>query len=88
MYRLIHSIALLSALLAVAAGLWQDWGLLTVLKRVVLSYLGFFVLGSLMVLGMRTAALLEGDEEGFDGSGKKATPAQAGRAASRAGQAE
>lgn len=79
MYRLIHSIALLSALLVVVAGLWQDWGLLTSLKRIVVSYLAFFVLGSLMVVGMRTIALFDGDAARREADGEGAAPARGRR---------
>ena len=59
MYQLIHNLALSAALIALMAALWQDWGLIATLKKVVISYLGFFILGALMALGVRIAALLE-----------------------------
>lgn len=56
MNQLVHNLALLAALAALCAGLWQDWGLLTTLKKVVVAYLGGYLLVSVMVLFVRSAA--------------------------------
>lgn len=56
MNQLVHNLALLAGLAALCAGLWQDWGLLTTLKKMAISYLGGFILVALMVLVVRAAA--------------------------------
>ncbi|MFT5232956.1 MAG: hypothetical protein ACI9UQ_000984, partial [Candidatus Krumholzibacteriia bacterium] len=50
MYQVIHNLALAAALVALVASLWQDMGLFTAVKRLIISYLGFFFLGSLFAL--------------------------------------
>ena len=40
MNRIIHSISLFAASITLAAGLWQDWGLLACLKKMAIAYLG------------------------------------------------
>ena len=60
MSRLIQTIALIAALAVLAAGLWQGWGLVTTVKRLVVAYLGFFFLGSLAALAVRAGTLYEG----------------------------
>jgi len=52
MQRIVNTIALLAAVITLGAGIWQDWGLLSTLKRMVLSYLGFFFLGALLAVVM------------------------------------
>jgi hypothetical protein len=59
MQRLINTIATSAAVVALMAGLWQDWSLLTTLKRMLITYLGFFFLGSLMVLLVKAGSLFE-----------------------------
>jgi hypothetical protein len=59
MQRLINTLAMTAAVVALMAGLWQDWSLLTTLKRVLITYLGFFFLFALMVLGVKAASLFE-----------------------------
>lgn len=63
MSRLINTIALLAAAITLVMGLWQDWGVWAVSKRMVLSYLGFFFLGSVMALIVRSAALFEAPQD-------------------------
>lgn len=59
MYQLIHNVALAAVLCCVAAALWQDWGLLATLKKTVIAYLGFFIVGSIMALAVRAVPMLE-----------------------------
>jgi hypothetical protein len=59
MYQLIHNLALGAALAALVAALWQDWGLLATLKKMVISYLGFFILGAVMALAVRSVSYFE-----------------------------
>jgi hypothetical protein len=53
--QLVGSIAMAAALITLVTGLWQDWGTYATLKRLVLSYLAFFFLGSVLVLVVRLA---------------------------------
>ncbi|MBU2501910.1 MAG: hypothetical protein ABIK96_00190 [bacterium] len=62
MHQLVQSIALMAALAAVCAGLWQDWALLTTLKKALLAYLGIFGLSGVMVLAIRLVPILEKPE--------------------------
>lgn len=57
MAQVVQIVAVAAASLTVAVGLWQDWGTLAVLKRAGLAYLGFFVLGALLLLMVRSGAL-------------------------------
>ncbi len=61
MYQLIHNLALGAALIALVASLWQDWGTFTTLKRMLISYLGFFFLGATMALVVKLVGVLEKD---------------------------
>ncbi|MFH1844453.1 MAG: hypothetical protein ABIF77_14735 [bacterium] len=53
MQRLVNTIALAAALVAVIAGLWGNHTLLMVLKRAVISYLVFYFVGSILMLAYR-----------------------------------
>ena len=66
MYQLIHNLALAASLIALIAALWQDWGLLATVKKMVISYLGFFILGAIMTLIVRAVPLLEKSNEDGD----------------------
>lgn len=59
MSRLIQTIALTAALVVLTASLWQDWGLVTTVKRLVVAYLGFSFLGALAALAVRVVSLYE-----------------------------
>ena len=59
MHRLINTIAMCAAVAALMAGLWQDWSVLTTVKRMLIGYLGFFFLGSLMVLTIRAVPIFD-----------------------------
>ena len=61
MYQVIHNLALGAALIALIASLWQDWGTYTTVKRMFLSYLGFFFLGALMALAVKLVGAFEKD---------------------------
>jgi len=61
MYQVIHNLALGAALIALIASLWQDWGTFTTIKRMFLSYLGFFFLGALMALAVKLVGAFEND---------------------------
>ena len=53
----IKTVAVAAAGCVLAVGLWQGWGTLAVLKRAAIAYLGFFVLGALLLLLVRSGAL-------------------------------
>jgi hypothetical protein len=57
--RIVNTMALAAAVVALATCLWQEWGLFTTLKRVILSYLGFFFLGSVLALIFKAVPLLD-----------------------------
>lgn len=58
MQNFIHNVALLASLMALVAGLWQDWEVLTTLKRMLISYLAFYFLGSFLFLAIRVLPLV------------------------------
>lgn len=58
MHNFIHNVALLASLMALVAGLWQDWEVLTTLKRMLVSYLVFYFLGSFLFLAIRALPLV------------------------------
>jgi hypothetical protein len=53
MQKFIHNLALLASLVALGAGLWQDWGVWLAIKRMAISYLIFLAAGSLGLLAMQ-----------------------------------
>jgi hypothetical protein len=59
MYQIVHNLALGATLIALVAGLWQDWGTFTTIKRMLISYLGFFFLGTLMTLAVKLVGAFE-----------------------------
>lgn len=63
MQKFIHNIALLAALAALSVGLWQDWGVLLTLQRVAFSYVGFFALGVILVLVVRSVPADRGNDQ-------------------------
>jgi hypothetical protein len=63
MRKFIHNIALLASLIALAAALWQDWGIWLTVKRMLISYMGFFFFGSFLSLAIRAVPLLEGQSQ-------------------------
>lgn len=66
MAQFVQTVSVAAASLTVAVGLWRGWGTLAVLKRAALAYLGFFVLGALLLLLVRSGALRsrpEGDHD-------------------------
>lgn len=77
MQRLINTVATAGASLVLMAGLWQDWNLMTTLKRMLIAYLVSFFLGSLMALAVGIVPLFDkkvAPEAGPDeasGQGKK-----------------
>ncbi len=64
MAKIIHNLALGAALIALIASLWQDWGTLTTIKRMFISYLGFFFLGAIMAVAVKLVGALEKDHPG------------------------
>lgn len=62
--RFINTVAMLAMLLVLISGLWQGWGLLPTLKRMIISYLAFFCLGSILALMIRSVPYLEGSQTG------------------------
>ena len=59
MHRLINTVATTAVVVVLMCGLWQDWNLLTSLKRMIIAYLAFFFLGSLMVLVIRIVPIFD-----------------------------
>lgn len=59
MHRFVNTVALAAAVATLTAGLWQEWSLLTTVKRMALSYMGFFILGSLFTLLVLAVPLIE-----------------------------
>jgi uncharacterized membrane protein YcfT len=59
MYQIVHNLALGATLIALVASLWQDWGTFTTIKRMLISYLGFFFLGALMTLAVKLVGAFE-----------------------------
>jgi len=64
MAQIIQTVAVGAAGSVLAVGLWQGWGTLAVLKRATIAYLGFFILGALLLLLMRSGALEAHEREG------------------------
>ena len=63
MQRLINTLATAGASVVLMAGLWQDWSLVTTLKRMLIAYMASFFLGSLMALVIKAAPLFEKSNE-------------------------
>ena len=59
MYQIVHNLALGATLIALVASLWQDWGTFTTIKRMLISYFGFFFLGALMTLDVKLVGAFE-----------------------------
>ncbi len=59
MYRFVNTLAMTAAVLTLGAGLWQDWGLFATMKKMFLSYLGFFFLGGLLTLAVISVPMFE-----------------------------
>jgi len=77
MHRLINTLAMTALVITLGAGLWQDWGLLTTMKRMIFSYLGFFFLGSVLILAVASVPLFENKstEAEDDGTNKNKSAA-------------
>lgn len=56
MIRLVHSVALVAALITLAVCVWRDADVVTALGRVVIAYLTTFGLGVAGVIGLRATA--------------------------------
>lgn len=54
MSKLVNTLAMTAALIAVLASLWQDYGLFVALKRAALAYFAFYVVGAVLMLIFRT----------------------------------
>ena len=59
MHRFVNTLAMTAAVLTLGAGLWQDWGLFATMKKMFLSYLGFFFLGALLTLAVVSVPMFE-----------------------------
>ena len=64
--QVIQTAAVGAAGCVLAVGLWQGWGTLAVLKRAAIAYLGFFILGALLLTLVRSGALQTRDRDGRD----------------------
>ncbi len=71
--RIVNTMALAAALVALSTCLWQEWGLFITLKRVILSYLGFFFLGSVMAIIVKAVPFLDNSEKVSPGIPEKPT---------------
>ena len=60
MNRFIRETSMMASLLVLVAGLWQDWGTLVTLKRMLVTYLCFFGLGAVMALVVHAARTTQG----------------------------
>ena len=67
MQKFIHNVALLASFIVLSAGLWQDWGVGLTIKRMFISYLGFFAVGSCLFLAFRTASRPDSEPRGTEG---------------------
>jgi len=72
MYQIIHNLALGAAFIVLVASLWQDWGMFPTVKRMLISYLGFFFLGSIMALAVKLVGVLEKDHHNDSETGEHA----------------
>ncbi len=54
MQKFIHNVALLASIIVLSCALWQDWGMWLTVKRLLISYLGFFTIGSCLFLAFRS----------------------------------
>ena len=62
MHKIVNILAMTALVTTLGAGLWQDWGLFTTMKRMVLSYMGFFFLGSILTLAVASVPMFESKE--------------------------
>jgi hypothetical protein len=69
MLRLIQTLALAAALVALGTCIWRDYGVLAALPRVAIAYLATFFLGAVLALGGRFLS---------DAAAKSAGPVAAG----------
>lgn len=70
MQKFIHNVALLSSFIVLSCGLWQDWGAGLTVKRMFISYLGFFTIGSSLFLAFR--AVPRGESKPLDNGNSRA----------------
>ena len=68
MQKFIHNAALLASVIALTCGLWQDWGVWLTVKRMFISYLGFFTCGSCLFLVFRAVPGGEVESRGTEGN--------------------
>ncbi len=68
--RVVNTIALMAAVVTLGTCIWQEWGVFITLKRVILSYLGFFFVGSVMALAVKAVPLLDNSSNGNDEQNK------------------
>ena len=69
MQKIIHNVALLASLVALTAGLWQDWGAWLTVKHMVISYLAFYFCGSILLLAFRAAPTIDKTAGGSSSQG-------------------
>ena len=53
MQRLVSTLAMSAAMIAVGVALWRDYGVLVTLKRAAISYFAMYAVGSLLVFVFR-----------------------------------
>lgn len=63
MQRLINTVAMAAALMAVIVAIWENHGLWVALKRSVVSYLVFYFVASLLILVFRAGVMAEARSE-------------------------
>jgi hypothetical protein len=59
MQRIVHTVSLLAALVALGVSIWRDAGPLDALKRAVIAYLGFFIVFAGLALAYRAGVQAE-----------------------------
>ena len=77
MQKFIHNVALLSSIIVLSCALWQDWGTWLTVKRIFISYLGFFTIGSCLFLAFKAVPRGESKHSpGFSNDGMESANAR------------
>ncbi|MCP4292331.1 MAG: hypothetical protein GY780_10930 [bacterium] len=63
MHRFVNTIAMAASVVTLGAGLWQNWGMLATMKKMIMAYMGFFFLGSMMTLLIVSIPMFESPKE-------------------------
>ncbi len=74
MHRIVNTLAMSAAVITLGAGLWQDWSLLVTLKRMLLSYMGFFFLAGILAVAVLSVPMFEKKPENKNSPENKKAP--------------